>query len=90
MDDRKKVLWVSYSHKGGSHDSSCLRETKLYDYLMEIRDQLYKAGFFILGDSAYTIESILIAPYDNAASRSSEDDFNFFQSSAPITVECKF
>ena len=29
VDDKKRVLWVSYSHKGGSHDSSCLRETKL-------------------------------------------------------------
>ena len=22
VDDKKRVLWVSYSHKGGSHDSS--------------------------------------------------------------------
>ena len=90
VDDRKRVLWVSYSHKGGSHDSSCLRETKLYDELMEIRDELYRLGYYILGDSAYAIESFLLPPYDNATSRSSEDDFNFYHSSARITVECAF
>ena len=90
VDDRKKVLWASYSHKGGSHDSSCLRETQLYNHLISIRDELYKDGYFILGDSAYAIESFLIPPYDNTTSRTSEDDFNFYQSSARITVECAF
>ena len=46
VDDRKKVLWVSYSHKGGSHDSSCLRETKLYDELIKMRDDLYRLGYY--------------------------------------------
>jgi len=90
VDDRKKVLWVSYSHKGGSHDSSCLRETVLYEKLIEMRDTLYSLGYFILGDSAYAIESFLLPPYDGANSRSSEDDFNFYHSSARITVECAF
>ena len=90
VDHRKKVLWVSYSHKGGSHDSSCLKETELYDLLIEKRDALFDLGYYILGDSAYAIESFLLPPYDNTTSRSSEDNFNFFQSSARITVECAF
>ena len=36
VDDKKRVLWVSYSHKGGSHDSSCFRATRLYDYLKKM------------------------------------------------------
>ena len=47
-------------------------------------------GYFILGDSAYCIESFLLPPYDNAEPRSQDDDFNFYHSSARITVECAF
>ena len=35
VDHKKKVLWLSYYHKGGSHDSSCFRETKLFDKLIQ-------------------------------------------------------
>ena len=90
VDDRKRVLWLSYRHKGGLHDSSCFRDTKLYQYLQNNKKELYEKGFFILGDSAYCIESFLIPPYDNAKPKSAEDDFNFYHSSARITVECTF
>ena len=33
VDDKKRVLWLSYSHKGGSHDSNSFRSTRLYDHL---------------------------------------------------------
>ena len=46
VDDKKRVLWASYSHKGASHDSSCLRETKLYTRLNEMKLKLYDLGFF--------------------------------------------
>ena len=90
VDDKKRVLWFSYRHKGGLHDSTCFRDTKLYDHLKEVSSRLLDKGFFIIGDSAYYVESFLIPPYDNAASKSAEDDFNFFHSSAIITVECAF
>ena len=90
VDDRKKVLWVSYSHKGGSHDSSCFRESKLYQFLQTVREDLFNLGYYILGDSAYAIESFILTPYDGASPQTAEDDFNFYQSSARITVECAF
>ena len=90
VDDKKRVLWASYSHKGASHDSSCLRETKLYSKLIEMKLKLYDLGFFLLGDSAYGIESFLIPPYDNTSPKTPQDDFNFYHSSARITVECAF
>ena len=34
VDDKKRVLWASYSHKGASHDLSYLRETQLYNKLV--------------------------------------------------------
>ena len=90
MDDKKCVLWVSYYHKGGSHDSSSFRGTKLYSHLQNIASSLVQKGFFIIGDSAYCIESFIIPPFDNALPRTAEDDFNFYHSSAQITVECAF
>ena len=38
VDDRKKVLWVSYSHNGGSHDSSCFKERKRYGFMETVRE----------------------------------------------------
>ena len=90
VDHDKKVLWASTYHKGGSHDSSALRETKLYKKLKDKADWLYERGYFILADSAYAIESFIIPPYPLAKSKSAEDNFNFFHSSARITVECAF
>ena len=42
-----------------------------------MKDELYKLGYFILGDSAYTIEYILLPPYDLPPPRTSEDDTFF-------------
>ena len=87
----KKVLWASYSNRGSSHDSTCFRDTHLYTVLLKsMRDKLFNLGYFILGDSAYAIESFILPPYDNARSKSEEDAYNFYQSSARITVECAF
>ena len=33
VDDKKKVLWLSYSNRGGSHDSSCFKDSSLYEKL---------------------------------------------------------
>ena len=91
VDDKKRVLWASFSNKGSMHDSNCFRSTSLYtDVLKKIQDKLFEGSFFILGDSAYAIESFIIPPYDNAKSQSAEDNFSLFHSSARITVECAF
>ena len=87
----KKVLWASYSNRGSSHDSTCFRDTHLYTVLLKsMRDKLFNLGYFILGDSAYAIESFILPPYDNAKPKTTEDAFNFYHSSARITVECAF
>ena len=90
VNDRKKVLWVSFYRKSGSHDSSYFRETKLYGFMESVREGLFKLGYYILGDSEYTIESFLLPPYDAASPKTPEDDFDFFHSSARIIVECVF
>ena len=67
----------------------CIRD-RLYKLLERKANFLLENRLFLIGDSAYCIESFLIPPYDNARPRTAEDDFNFFHSSARITVECAF
>ena len=62
----------------------------MYNILSRISDHLSKLGFFILGDSAYAIDSFIIVPCPNSKVGSKEDSFNFFHSSARITIECFF
>ena len=81
---------MSYSNRGGSHDSSCFKDSTLYQKLKSMSQQLFEKGFFILGDSAYSIDSFILTPYDQPHSKSPQDAFNFFHSSARITVECAF
>ena len=55
-----------------------------------MKDYLYEHGLYILGDSAYSLESFLLCPYLQPMSKSAEDAFNFYHFSARITVECAF
>ena len=52
--------------------------------------ELFQKGYYLVGDSAYGLRSFLITPYDNAATNSPEDTFNYFHSSCRISVECAF
>ena len=79
-----------FNNKCASHDSTCFKCSDLYKHLNEISDELCDEGLFLLGDSAYGIESFIIPPYDLPLSQSPEDDYNYFHSSARITVECAF
>ena len=72
------------------HDSTCFKESKLYQKLLDMRDTLLEKGWFIVGDSAYALRSFLLVPYDNAAPGSPEDSFNFYLSSCRIYSECTF
>lgn len=84
VDDKKRVLWISYSTRGPSHDSSA------FSLLIEKSMELYNKRLFIIGDSAYSLRSFLITPYDMVYRGTKEDDFNFFHSSARIKVVCAF
>ena len=87
---KKYVLLVSYYHKEGYHDSNIFKATRLYDHLKKVSAKLIEKGYIILGDSAYCIELFLLQTYDNVAPRSSDDYYNFYHSSARITIECAF
>ena len=45
-DHNKKVLLVSYSHNGASHDSTWFRDTKVYQILKGMQDKLYRLLYY--------------------------------------------
>jgi hypothetical protein len=89
-DSHKRISWLSSRHIGSCHDSVAFTDTRLYDLLQKKRVFLETEGFFIVGDSAYNIESFLLTPYDHAEPRSIEDSYNFYHSSCRIRIECAF
>jgi hypothetical protein len=46
-------------------------------------------GLHFIGDSAYSIKSFILTPYDNAAHGSPEDNYNCFHSSSWIVVDIR-
>ena len=90
VDKKKRILWRYIGEKWSSHDSKVFNESGLGKYLLEYADSLHARGLYIIGDSAYSIRSYLLTPFDNAQPQSIEDNFNYFLSSNRIYVECAF
>lgn len=90
VDKNKRVLWRYIGELGSSHDSSIFHQSKSGRYLEKEREWLKDRGLYLVGDSAYALRTYLLCPYDNAATGSPEDTFNYFLSSCHIYVECCF
>ena len=73
VDKRKRILWRHIGQKGSSHDSTVFKNTKLYQHLVLISNDLYEKGLYLVGDSAYSIRSFLLCPYDNTRPNTKED-----------------
>jgi DDE superfamily endonuclease len=93
-DSDKKILWMSSSHQGSCHDSTAWSSTMLYKALQVRSEWLYARDWFIVGDSAYNMESFLLVPYDRPdvrrATGQKEDAYNFYHSNCRIRIECTF
>jgi hypothetical protein len=90
VDKKKRVLYRSILCRGAEHDSSAFKASSIYKTLLDKTQWLYDKGLYFIGDSAYSIRSFLLTPYDNAPHASTEDNFNFHHSSSRISVECAF
>lgn len=90
VDRNKKVVYRVIQSRGAEHDSTAFKHTKLYKWLEENAEKLKDAGFYFIGDSAYSLKSFLLTPYDNVCHGSDEDNYNFFHSASRICVECAF
>jgi hypothetical protein len=77
--------------RGAKHDSTVFKRTGLYKWLMDNNwYELNRRGYYFIDDSAYSIRSFLLTPYDNAMHGTADDNFNFFHSSSRIVVECAY
>lgn len=67
-------------------------ETSLYDLLWELAAWLLCSRFFLIGDSAYSLYSFFLIPFekDAATPASPQDGFNFWHSNSRIRIECAF
>lgn len=90
VDKKKRILYRTIKSRGAEHDSTAFKNTKLYEYLSANWLLLCEKGYYFIGDSAYALKSFLLTPYDNAYHGSLEDNYNYFHSSARISVECAF
>ena len=98
VDRNKKIIWRAINAKGSEHDSKAFKNTKLCKKLEGtyrkddclLNQNEFGILFYLISDSAYALRPFLLTPYDNAASDSAEDVFNFIHSSSRIFVECAF
>jgi hypothetical protein len=91
VDRKKRILYRNILSRGAEHDSTAFKNSKLYRNVLLPNWQYFATkGFYFIGDSAYSLKSFLLTPYDNVMHGSSEDNYNFFHSSSRIWVECAF
>ena len=90
VDKKKRILFRSIMSRGAEHDSTAFKKLSLYKWLLENWQSLASKGFYFIGDSAYSLKSFLLTPYDNTIHGSADDSFNYFHSSSRIAVECAF
>jgi hypothetical protein len=90
VDSKKQILFRSIESRGAEHDSSAFKHTELYTWLVQNWEHLARKRFYFIGDSAYSLKSFLLTPYDNTRHATPEDNYNFFHSSSRIVVECAF
>jgi hypothetical protein len=91
VDKNKRILYRSILSRGAEHDSTAFKNSKFYsNFLFPKWRELAQKGFYFIGDSAYSVKSFILPPFNDVLHGSAEDNFNYFHSSARIAVECAF
>lgn len=93
-DRWKKFLWCHTSNKGSTHDSVAFTNSRLYSLLTAKAELLEEKGFYLIGDSAYSLTPFLLVPFSTDEIRNDSsamcDAYNFYLSSSRIQIECAF
>ena len=89
-DKKKRILFRSILSRGAEHDSTAFKNSSLYKWLILNWEELSQKGYFFIGDTAYSLKSFLMTPYDGTMHGTAEDNFNYFHSSSRISIECAF
>lgn len=82
-----KFLAVNANYPGSHHDAFIWRQSQIRQYLLnEFRENNLR-GCWLIGDSGYPLESVIMTPYANPVPNSPEGRFNIAHASARNTVE---
>lgn len=88
-DYKLRFQFVSLVTPGSSHDSMAFQLSLLHDLLQRDYDTL-PPGFWIAADEAYVCTSKVLTPWPGRNIEASKDCFNYWLSSARITIEQAF
>ena len=83
-DYHRRFTWAEISHASCTHDSTAWSATEL-GQRVEKGDM--PEGFFLNGDAAFALSLSMIVP---STGDTSLDDFDFYQSSNRMAIECAF
>ena len=83
-DYHRRFTWVDISHASCTHDATAFEAT---DLGQRIKRGDLPAPFFLNGDAAFPLSRSMIVPSTGDASL---DDFDFYQSSNRMAIECAF
>ena len=84
VDKKMRILFRSVMSCGAEHDSTAFKHSSLYTWLLQNWQHLAGKGYYFIGDSAYSLKSFLLVPYDNAVHGTPEDNYNFFTRPAEL------
>jgi len=91
VDADKKFLRVSCGEPGSMHDSRVLRRSNIYSYIYRDKERFFPRGSFLLGDSAYPVNSWIVTPFkDYGNLTESQNNFNDLHKRGRIIVENAF
>ena len=65
VDKHTETLWKSELFCGTEHDSTAFQNTNLYTQLVKKIEFLYNKHLYLVGESAYSLRSFLLVPYDS-------------------------
>ena len=83
-DYERRFTWADISHTPTTHDSTAWAATKLGQ---RVENGALPHPYFLNGDAAFAVGPCMITPSNNEASM---DDFDFYQSSNRMAIECAF
>jgi hypothetical protein len=84
-DYRRMFTFFAIDCPGSCHDSVAFSMSMLGKNLFRIPEPYY-----ILGDAAYKVFDRVLVPYEGKGRNSVEQNFNFFQLSLHMNIECSF
>ena len=78
VDRKKRIRYRVIKLRGAKHDSTALKNSKLYKFMVDHWEWFKQRGLYFIGDSAYSLKSFLLTPFNNVFHGTAEDNYIFF------------